>query len=170
MLTLSAWVYSSVKGEVGNGGKHGGGRRPVAGKTTTIAAILSPRARLPGGGGRGRRGGAFAPAGSAPGGSNRRRRAAAHTIRARSWRLRVRDPERGEKGGEERQVVAESVFILRGGARREEGAGEATATAIVAAVYPLSPQRKKLTGRAPCQCFNIFCFPIFKTSRLVAFT
>ena len=164
MLTLSAWVYSSVKGEVGNGGKHGGGRRPVAGKTTTIAAILSPRAQLPGGGGRGRRGGAPGPLRYVQGGFNRRRRAAA------AWSAHGHGAGRrlgfctgGKRGGRRSRWSRAPFLSSRGGQGGEE---EATAAREprrqAAAVIPLSPQLKKaLTVGTHCQGFNLFPFPFY---------
>ena len=68
------------------------------------------------------------------------------------------------RGEMEEQVVEGSDFMPQGGGPGSEE--EATAARAprrqAAAVIPLSPQRRKLTGRAPCQCFNIF--PVFRNS------
>ena len=66
-----------------------------------------------------------------------------------------------ENEGEEVQQVEGGLLYPPGGPGSEEEATAARAPRRqAAAVIPLSPQRKKLTGRAPCQCFNIF--PVFQ--------
>ena len=63
----------------------------------------------------------------------------------------ARVPAAGEKEGEEEQQVAGELLILqRGGQARGGRSGGATATAIVAAVLPLSPQGEEGGERLTC--------------------
>ena len=73
---------------------------------------------------------------------------------------------RGEKEGEEEQRGAGKLFILQGGpGTRGSGGGGDTATALVAAVFPLSPQEEEADREGPLSV--IYCFPSFYFSRKV---
>ena len=140
-----------------------GGRRLEAEEMEKNGTIPSFPVRLLGRGGRRRRGGSFAPSRSATGGSYRRRRAAAsrsgfgHGAAASRVSLQ-REKKRGRRSSRSRR----SSLCLQGGPGSEEEPGEATATALVAAVFPLSPQlTMELTVGTHCQCFNLFLFPFY---------
>ena len=115
MLTLDACGCSSAAEEVGVAGNQA--RRPTDGgeKDEAERAIGGAPARLPGGGGRGRRGGAFAPARFAPGGLCRRRRAAASRLGHGHGAVRVRVLQWGKRRGE-RERVASACFLSTTGA------------------------------------------------------
>ena len=160
MLTLST-TGRSVEAEVA-GRRRNRARWPSGGrkKTRTETAIHGFPARLPGPGRRRGRGGGDGVLGLPWGSSSRRRCGGGarlgHGHGAAASRVSL---QREKKRGRRSRWSRRSFLSSRGGGGQARGGcgGGATATAIVAAVLPLSPQLKMvLTVGTPCQCFNLF--------------